>query len=301
MYHRDTHEDEKSQILSSLGGEGNCRVVIATTALGLGLNFRTVSHVLMFAVPEDVETIVQQAGRAGRDGSQAHAVVYKLKRQRHADNGIKELLKNKKTMCFREALYKTFEQNTTCVEPKHLCCTHCHSKCACTPEGCREPKPVYELFQCVPTVPTRTRQVLPEHKVLIREKLESYRDSLVPENAHLFTSKKGCTGFGTEVIDAVIEHSPEIFDMSYIKRTIPVFFQHHANEILKTIGEVFQDLDGLDTSHLETSDSSRFDLPDMYYSGYFDEDEKRLSLGSSVSVTSVASAMSGLSLMPNSD
>ena len=69
----------------------------------------------MFGVPEDVEAIVQQAGRAGRDGSQSHAAVYVIKQQRNPDEGVKDLLKGRKEGCFREALYRNFEQQPTRV------------------------------------------------------------------------------------------------------------------------------------------------------------------------------------------
>ena len=65
-----THAGDKNHILSSLCGQGSCRVVVATIALWVGLNFPNVSHVIIYGAPEDVEGIVQQAGCAGRGGSQ---------------------------------------------------------------------------------------------------------------------------------------------------------------------------------------------------------------------------------------
>lgn len=76
MFHSKTLPQNKSRVLSSLSGEGNFRVVVATTALGMGLNFPNISHVILYGVPEDMEAIVQEIGRAGRDGKQSHAVIY---------------------------------------------------------------------------------------------------------------------------------------------------------------------------------------------------------------------------------
>ena len=306
MFSSQTDDDTKSRILSSLFGDGNCRVVVATTALGLGLNFPNVRHVIMYGVPEDLEGIVQQAGRAGRDGSQSHAAVYVVKQHKRTDEGVKGVLLKSKTQCFRKALYSRFEEGTTSVEPGHLCCTYCHSICSCPSEVCEELKPNYEMVQ-PDEVATRSRQVLPEHRVLIREKLEVYQSSLVPQNAHLFTSKIGCTGFGTELIDAVLQHSPKIFDLAYIRLNIPVFFDRYAKKILKIIGDVFHDIDGIED--LETSDLSPLELPvpDMYYTGYFDEsddvdqmhnaDIERSSSGSGMSL----SGISGVSEMNSTD
>lgn len=79
MYHSQTLPPNKSYVLSSFSREGNCRVAVATTALGMGLNFPNVSHAVMYGVPEDEEGIVQEVGRAGRNGAQSHAVIYCIK------------------------------------------------------------------------------------------------------------------------------------------------------------------------------------------------------------------------------
>ena len=44
IFHSKTLPQNKERILRSLRGEGSCRVVVATTALGMGLNFQNVSH-----------------------------------------------------------------------------------------------------------------------------------------------------------------------------------------------------------------------------------------------------------------
>lgn len=55
MFHSKTLPQNKDRVLASLGGVGgNCRVVVATTALGMGLNFLNVSHVVIYGVPEDL-------------------------------------------------------------------------------------------------------------------------------------------------------------------------------------------------------------------------------------------------------
>jgi len=48
MFHSKTLPQNKERVLASLRGEGKCRVVVATTALGMGLNFPNVSHVVMY-------------------------------------------------------------------------------------------------------------------------------------------------------------------------------------------------------------------------------------------------------------
>uniref|UniRef100_A0A1X7VVY3 DNA 3'-5' helicase n=1 Tax=Amphimedon queenslandica TaxID=400682 RepID=A0A1X7VVY3_AMPQE len=65
-----TQESVRNTILKQFSIDHSClRVLIATVALGLGVNCSNVSRVIHFCVPEDIETYVQQIGRAGRVGS----------------------------------------------------------------------------------------------------------------------------------------------------------------------------------------------------------------------------------------
>ena len=108
-----------------------------------------------------------------------------------------------------------------------------------------------------------------------------------------------------ELIDAVLQQSKNIW-LAYIRRNIPAFYRY-AKKILKVIGDVFHDIDGIED--LETSDPSPLELPvpDMYYTGYFDEsddvdqmhnaDIERSSSGLAMSV----SGISGVSEINSTD
>ena len=65
-----TQESVRNTILKQFSINDLClRVIIATVAFGLGVNCSNVRRVIHFGVPENIETYVQQVGRAGRDGS----------------------------------------------------------------------------------------------------------------------------------------------------------------------------------------------------------------------------------------
>lgn len=51
------------------------RVVVATCALGMGINFQNVEYVIHYGPPHSVTEIIQQSGRAGRSGQQAFSIV----------------------------------------------------------------------------------------------------------------------------------------------------------------------------------------------------------------------------------
>ena len=69
----------KNQIISSFTKETTLRVVIATVAFGMGINCHSVKQIIHFGPPDTIESYIQETGRAGRDGSQAQAILLKKK------------------------------------------------------------------------------------------------------------------------------------------------------------------------------------------------------------------------------
>lgn len=266
MYHSSTLPKYKKYVVSSLNGNGNCRIVLATNALSMGMNFPNVSYVIMYGPPEDAEDVLQQIGRAGRSGSHVNAVLYYHGTQLiKVDKGVKGLVTTSPSDCIRKALYCLFEDGPVSVEPGHRCCTHCHRTCKCAGEACEIPFPPSESFMNIFRLQTRYRDVDPEDRILVRELLQEYRAYLLLNTTHLYTNSEACTGFSDELIESVVENCTHIFDYVYIVTHLPVFYGEHAKEILRIIYEVFGDIEYVEPSVLES-----FDEPDLDYPGYFD-------------------------------
>lgn len=95
-------------------------IIIATIAFGLGINKRDVRFVIHTTIPKSLENYAQECGRAGRDGSEAHCILY----YSYADRKRLEffIISNTENTKARknENLYALYKMLEFCEEP-YLC------------------------------------------------------------------------------------------------------------------------------------------------------------------------------------
>ena len=110
MYHSKTTDQTKEKIRKDLSDQnGKVRILVATSAAGMGVNLVGVSYVINFGPPMDMDSFVQQFGRCGRDGTQAMAMLIFSKAQcRGLDREMKDYVNNK-TMCRRQLILKNLQ------------------------------------------------------------------------------------------------------------------------------------------------------------------------------------------------
>ena len=65
MFHRHTDPDVKSNIVQLFTSDSQLRIVICTTAFGMGIDCQNVRQVFHFGPPDDTSSYVQQTGRCG--------------------------------------------------------------------------------------------------------------------------------------------------------------------------------------------------------------------------------------------
>ncbi|MFP6623116.1 MAG: RecQ family ATP-dependent DNA helicase [Myxococcota bacterium] len=74
-YHGGMNGSERKSEQEQMMKPGQRRVMVATSAFGLGIDKRDFRYVLHFQTPASLEQYVQEAGRAGRDGRRSHCIL----------------------------------------------------------------------------------------------------------------------------------------------------------------------------------------------------------------------------------
>lgn len=132
MFSACTRPDE---ILSRFSSSSSLRIVVATIAFGMGLDCPDVRRIIHWGPPSDLESYIQEVGRAGRDGLQSTAVLYYNDSDlgaQYVENTIKEYCTNRKK-CRRELLFTDFDETKSSSSISGCkCCDVCSANCCCS-------------------------------------------------------------------------------------------------------------------------------------------------------------------------
>ena len=76
----DTHI--KEEIIRLFTKQSRLRIVVGTIAFGMGIDCHDVRNIIHFGAPDDIESYIQETGRAGRDGLPALATLVCKKKKK---------------------------------------------------------------------------------------------------------------------------------------------------------------------------------------------------------------------------
>ena len=145
MFMSATDEPVKEIILKFFCEENNClRVVICTIAFGMGVDTVGVYQVIHWGTASDIESYMQESGRAGRDGSVACATLLCNGSDFDKRRVSKEMIAycRNKIKCRRSVLFANFDCTTALPGSGHmnptgcLCCDVCAMSCQCSDCKC---------------------------------------------------------------------------------------------------------------------------------------------------------------------
>lgn len=244
IYHSLSWDKYKEQLAADFKVDGKKRVVVATTALSMGVNFADIRYVINYRPARNLLDHHEEAGRAGCDGIQSDVVIiYHGQQLTHCEDEVKEFVKS--NGCLRVASYKIFDADIQPLQPGHDCCSYCSSVCLCAGAECSREKLPFEE-ENAPTEPENhsvmTRSVCEKDKSDLYDALLELRECQCANFGVLF-EKDALHGFSVELCQDIVERCPQIFTIEDLMTSFPVFSMSHAVKILEVFQEIFQDID----------------------------------------------------------
>lgn len=114
IYHSNSWQSTKERVLAQFKTSCVKLILIATTALCMGVNFPDVRYIVNWGPARSILDQHQEARRAGRDGKKSHVIViYHGQQAGHCEQEVKEFVLAKG--CYRVATYKTLDATISVI------------------------------------------------------------------------------------------------------------------------------------------------------------------------------------------
>ena len=239
--------------------EGSLRIVIATTALGMGVDIKGLHWVINYGPRNNMESYLQAFGRGGRDGKNSEALLLFHGHQLHlCEPETLDFIKC--DTCRRKEMLEQFDDTSSNhgIIPNHLCCDGCAQDCQC---GERESQMVREAWVfCCQRPQSLTTKLLQRDvseaerqklKALINKCQEQIRQEIQQSNLKLhcvYSNIDHLTCFSNTPIQETLANCDHLYSVDNILETLCVWNTDHAFEIFSCLKSVFSDLQEDDSS-----------------------------------------------------
>jgi superfamily II DNA helicase RecQ len=249
VYYSQTPQSLKDTLTASFENDTGCtRVAIASSSLSMGVDFPNVKYVIHFGPSKTLTGQLQEAGRAGRDGSEAfNIIMYLPKHLKNCEKQVKQFIHTGEKTCVRQALLYSFDNNILPNEPLHACCNICHMQCKCQGDECDVPlyrfdEPIshQEDMQMV-----SIRFVSEDDKECLKSALDELHVTLASQSstAVLNCSNSYLFGLDANTIQTIVDNASDIFGIADLRRYCPYLSVKLLIMILEVMREMFDDIE----------------------------------------------------------
>ena len=138
MFHSHSDEDSRTRVQTLFPADSHIRVVVATVALGIGVNIRDIRIVVHWGLQNSILVFWQEVGRAGRDGLPAVEVACAKTGTGSYEGDVWDAFETQG--CTRKHLLRHFLGSGVPTAPTcgcH-CCSHCAEQCKCSAVSLRD-------------------------------------------------------------------------------------------------------------------------------------------------------------------
>eukprot|EP00794_Sanderia_malayensis_P002023 gene2023-2300_t len=247
MFHAGTHPDVKHHIIESMSKpNGYVRIVFATTAFGMGVDCKSLQHVIHFGPPNDIDDYIQESGRAGRDGLQSHAILLLHPRCMTSKTSPAMKAYSTNTMfCRRNSLVKYFGKGISDLGLEcHQCCDVCAQQCQCN--TCKEfginfrsPLEVnYDLHSKISRQASTPAAMSAEGRDSLKVSLLQLRNSVLSNCSSVVVGVNISTGFPVCVVDEVVANADTFINKESVWLQTSLLDIELAGQIFEILSDI---------------------------------------------------------------